>query len=74
MQEVDPSKVSSKVSENIEFLKSKGMIPTDLAKSLDKIRAARNEAAHSALETPDLGDMRLLKKVKDELEMTFKLR
>jgi Domain of unknown function (DUF4145) len=74
VQEVDASKVSSKVSENIEFLKSKGMIPTDLAKSLDKIRGARNDAAHSALETPDLGDMRLLKKVKDELEMIFQRR
>jgi len=74
VQEVDTSKVSSKVSENIEFLKIKGTIPSDLAKSLDKIRNARNNFAHSALKMPNLSDMRLLKKVKDELETVFKRR
>jgi len=72
VQEVDASQVSSKVSENIDFLKSKGMIPADLVKSLDKIRDTRNSVAHSTLEMPNLSDLRLLKKVKDEVETIFK--
>jgi hypothetical protein len=72
VKEVDASKVSDKVKKNIDFLNDKGMISTDLAKSLNKIRESRNGVAHSASKIPDLGDMRLLKEVKDELDVIFK--
>lgn len=72
VRKVDPSKVSDKVSENINFLASKGMMPEDLRKELDKIRKFRNKLVHGKLTIPDSIQFDVLKQCKQQVMETFK--
>jgi hypothetical protein len=72
VQKVDRSQVSSKVSENINFLKQKGMMPQDLFNSLDEIREIRNRLIHEDLDIPNSLHLNLLKKCKEKVVTVFK--
>ncbi|WP_081594697.1 DUF4145 domain-containing protein [Allocoleopsis franciscana] len=72
VEKIDPSKVSSNLSENIKFLQNRGMIPESLVEPLDKIRTARNSFIHPTPKTPNASHLRDLKAVKDEVETIFK--
>ncbi|MGB5898742.1 MAG: DUF4145 domain-containing protein [Geitlerinemataceae cyanobacterium] len=62
----------SKVSENIEYLKDKGKISIEMANSLHELRDIRNNIIHNIEINPETCNLRLLKKIKDELEVMAK--
>jgi hypothetical protein len=72
VQKVDRAQVSSNVSENINFLKQKEMMPEDLFNSLDEIRKIRNRLIHEDLNIPNTLHLDLLKKCKEEVMTVFK--
>jgi hypothetical protein len=72
VQKVDSSQISSKVSQNIDFLIQKGMMPQDLTESLDEIRKIRNRLIHEDLDIPKSIHLELLKKCKEDVAAVFK--
>lgn len=69
VQQIDSQQSNLTVNENIKFLKKKGIIPTDLAKSLHEIRKVRNSITHETLEIADVRHLRLLRKCREEIEV-----
>lgn len=65
-------KPSSNVSENIQFLKNRSELPVELVNSLDELRDVRNDITHDIEINPNSKNLRLLKKLKDELKEIVK--
>ncbi|MBD2579925.1 hypothetical protein [Oscillatoria sp. FACHB-1406] len=63
---------SSKVVDNIEFLRARREIPVELANSLDQLREVRNHVTHEVGINPNAENLRLLKKLQDELRAIVK--
>jgi len=72
VKKIDRSQASSKVSDNINFLNHKGMMPENLYKSLHEIREVRNRLIHEDLIMPDSVQFDLLKKCKQQVMTVFK--
>lgn len=58
----------SEVYDNIEYLKDKGKISIDMADALHQVRKVRNKITHNTDINPDVNNLRLLKRIKEELE------